>query len=75
MRLESSEFAKNGRIGVHGLNCIFFFNSELILEILDENYPMKKIHVSPTILKFSSSNLAGSYLNLIEKAQYPEIIS
>ena len=36
------ESAKNGRIGVHGLNCKIFVNSELIFEIYDENYFMKK---------------------------------
>ena len=59
-RMSPRESAKNGRIGAHGLNCIIFVNSELRFEILDKNYPMKKkSHVSPTILKFSSPNLAG----------------
>ena len=56
-RMSPRESAKNGRIGAHGLNCIIFVNSELRFEILDKNYPMKKkIHVSPTILKFYPFN-------------------
>ena len=38
----SRESAKNGRNGAHGLNCKIFVNSELIFEIYDENYSMKK---------------------------------
>ena len=30
-RMSPRESAKNGRIGAHGLNCIIFVNSELIL--------------------------------------------
>ena len=59
-RMSPRESTKNGRIGAHGLNCKIFVNSEFRFEIYDKNYPMKKkIHASPTILKFSWSNLFG----------------
>ena len=45
-RMSPRESAKNGRIGAHGLNCIIFFNSEVIFEIYNENYHMKKIFLS-----------------------------
>ena len=32
------ESTKNGRKGVHGLNCKIFVNSEAIFEIYDKNY-------------------------------------
>ena len=37
-RISPRESAKNGRIGAHGLNCIFFVNFGLIFEILDKYY-------------------------------------
>ena len=40
-RMSPRESAKNGRISAHGLNCIIFVNSELILEIYNEIYPIK----------------------------------
>ena len=46
-RMSPRESAENGRNGAHGLNCIIFFKSELIFEIYDKNYPMKKIFKSP----------------------------
>ena len=49
-RMSPRESAKSGRIGAHGLNCKIFVDSEFRLETE---------HVSPTILKFSSPNLAG----------------
>ena len=58
-RMSPREGAKNGRIATQGLNCKIFVDSELIFGIYDENYPVKKIHVSQTILKFSSPNLDG----------------
>ena len=36
----------NGRNGAYGFNSIIFVNSKLIFEICDENYPLKKFHVS-----------------------------
>ena len=42
-RMSPRESAKNGRNGAHRFNCIIFVNFELIFEILDENYHMKKI--------------------------------
>ena len=64
MRLSNWKFesAKNGRIDAHGLNCKIFLNSELIFGIYDKNYLMIKFHVSPTIMKFSSPNLASRYI-------------
>ena len=41
-RMSPRESAKNGRIGANGLNYKFFFNSEFIFEIYDENYSCKK---------------------------------
>ena len=64
MRLKNwkCESAKIGRIGAHGLNCKIFVNSEIRSEIYHKNYHIKKFYVSPSILKFSSLNLAGLYL-------------
>ena len=45
-RISPRESAKNGRNGANGLNCIIFVNSEVIFEIYDKNYPMKKIFMS-----------------------------
>ena len=45
-RMSPCESAKNGRIGAHGPNCIFFVDSELIFVIYDENYPKKKNFMS-----------------------------
>ena len=45
-RISPRESAQNGRNGAHGLNCIIFANSEVIFEIHDENYPVKKIFMS-----------------------------
>ena len=39
---ENFKIAENGRIGAHGLNFMIFVNSEVIFEIHDENYLMKK---------------------------------
>ena len=50
------ESAKNGRNGAHGLNCIIFVNSEVIFEIYDKNYPIKKFQVSRPILNFLPLN-------------------
>ena len=58
-RMSPRESTKNGRIGAHGLNCKIFDNTEFRFEIYDKNYFMKKNHASPTILKFSWSNLFG----------------
>ena len=58
-RMCARESAKNGRIGANGFNCKIFVNSEFRFKIYDEIYPLKKFHVSPTIFKFSSPNLAG----------------
>ena len=56
-RISPRKSGKNGRIGAHGLNWKIFVNSEFRFEI---KLPyVKKFHVSPTILKFSSPNLAG----------------
>ena len=41
-RMSPRESAENGWNGAHGLSCIFFVNSEVIFEIYDKNYPMKK---------------------------------
>ena len=41
---------KNGRIGAHGFNWKIFLNFQLIFEIYDENYSMKKIFVIFVIL-------------------------
>ena len=46
-RMSPRESAENGRNGAHGLNCIIFVKSELIFEIYDKNYPMKKNFKSP----------------------------
>ena len=45
-RVSPRESPKNGRTGAHGLKCIIFVNSELIFEIYDKNYPIKKIFMS-----------------------------
>ena len=59
-RMSPRESTKNGRIGAHGLNCKIFVNTEFRFEIYDKTYPMKnKFHASPTISKFSWSNLFG----------------
>ena len=41
-RISPRESAKNGRNGADGLNCIIFVKSDVIFEIWDKNYPMKK---------------------------------
>ena len=73
-RISPRESGKNGRNGAHGLNCKILVNSEVIFEIHDENYLMKKnFHVSPTILKFSSPNLAGPYLSRAKNRLVPTL--
>ena len=42
-RMSPRESAENGRIGAHGLNCEILVNFDLIFEIYDKNYPVKKI--------------------------------
>ena len=42
-RMSPHESPENGRIVAHGLNFKIFVNSNLIFEIYDENYPLKKI--------------------------------
>ena len=44
-RISPRESAENGRNAAHGLNCKISVNSEVILEIHDEKYPMKKISI------------------------------
>ena len=44
--MRPNESTKNGRVGAHGLNCRVLVNFELIFEICDENYLMKKIFMS-----------------------------
>ena len=46
------ESAKNERSGAQGINCKIFVNSELIFEIYDENYHMKKINLLKNIKIF-----------------------
>ena len=41
-RISPRESAKKCRNGAHGFNYKNFFNSELIFEIYDKNYPMLK---------------------------------
>ena len=55
-QISPRESAKNGRNGAHGLNCIIFVNSEVIFEIYDKNYPIKKFQVSRPILNFLPLN-------------------
>ena len=45
-QISPRESAKNGRNGAHRFNFINFVTSEVIFEIYDENYPMKKIFMS-----------------------------
>ena len=42
-RMSPQESPENGRIVAHGLNFKIFVNSDLIFEIYDENYTIKKI--------------------------------
>ena len=65
-RMSRRKSVKNGPVGAHGLNYKIFANFEVIFGIHDENYPLKKFYVSPTIFKFSPPNLAGPYKNLKE---------
>ena len=44
--MRPNEITKNGRIGAYGLTCKIFVNFELIFEIYDKNYPIKKIFMS-----------------------------
>ena len=46
-RISPRESAKNSRNGADWLNCIIFVKSELIFEISDKNYLMKKNFKSP----------------------------
>ena len=55
-RMSPCESAENGRNGAHGLNCIIFVNSEVIFEIYDKNYPLKKFQVSRPVLNFLPLN-------------------
>ena len=41
-RISPRESAKNGRNGADGLNCIIFVKSDVIFEIWNKNYPLKK---------------------------------
>ena len=59
--MRPNKSTKSGQKGAHRLNCKIFVHFEAIFEIYDKNSRKKKNHVSPTILKFSWSNLYGSY--------------
>ena len=45
-RISPREIAKNGRNGAHGLNYKIYVNSEIIYEIDDKNYHIKKNFMS-----------------------------
>ena len=57
-----SFWPENGRIGANGLKCQICFNSELIFEIYDKNFPRKKNFMClRPFWNFENSNLSGPY--------------